>query len=309
MTRFKGNSKRQRRLNRLQQIKDAAVRLGMSNNSIGTTKGEVGMRPTELAPGEHRVLIAKDTALDFPELWLEVWLTGTPFEQKQFAEMFARARCYKAKSPETADLVVFAGGEDVNPALYGEMAHSSVHHSESRDKADLDLYKKCYENGIPMFGVCRGFQFLHVMNGGKLYQDVDHHQGQHQMFDKVGRRTINNISSVHHQMVRPFPDMTVIGHVSRSTKRWTNDNNFLTGPAVDIEAAFYRDTCCLGVQGHPEYRGYAEYTSWCLKMIDKFINENPDLTISDVGRNRRMKPEFMMERELRKAAKISMELN
>ena len=263
------------------------------------------MRPTELAAGEHRVLIAKDTALDFPELWLEVWLTGSGFEQKQFAEMFARARCYKAKSPETADLVVFAGGEDVNPALYGEMAHFSVQHNEARDKADLELYKLCYEQGIPMFGVCRGFQFLHVMNGGKLFQDVDHHQGQHQMFDKIGKRMINNVSSVHHQMVRPMNDMTVIGHVSRSTKRWTSDNTFTSGPSIDIEAAFYRDTCSLGVQGHPEYRGYAEYTCWCLKMLDKFINENPDLMISTEGRNRRMKPEFIMERELKKTKELN----
>src|SRR3546814_14796091 len=64
----------------------------------------------------------------------------------------------------------------------------------------MELFKTCYENGIPMLGVCRGAQFLNVMPGGKLYQDVDNHVGDHPIYDPQNKRVIPNVSSIHHQM-------------------------------------------------------------------------------------------------------------
>src|SRR3546814_7943775 len=39
----------------------------------------------------------------------------------------------------------------------------------------------------------------------------------------------------------------------------------------DIEAFFYRDTCCLGFQGHHEYKGYNAYTLWFTEKIRDYI--------------------------------------
>jgi gamma-glutamyl-gamma-aminobutyrate hydrolase PuuD len=246
------------------------------------------------------VTLQKDTALDFPELWLAVYLTGSQFEQRQFAEMFSRARCYKAKTPEEADLVVFAGGEDVNPVLYGETAHHDTQFNPERDAEDIELYNLCKDNGIPMFGVCRGAQFLAVMNGGKLYQDVDNHNAPHGIFDRINKKYIKQVSSVHHQMVQECPGMDVIAHGHTSQTRWLNDTSYETGPIKDIEAFFFRDTCCIGVQGHPEYRGYAEYTKWCLELIYQYVELNIDLTLQ--GRYRRLSPEFILELFIREKA-------
>ena len=262
-------------------------------SDIGTTTTTPNGSPPLLL-GQHKVVLQKDSVREIPELWLSVYLTGSLFEKKQFAEMFSRARCYNAKTPEEADLVVFAGGADVDPALYGEMPHSTTVHDEERDIQDIRLFNICKTLGIPMFGVCRGAQFLAVMNGFKLYQDVDGHNQSHGMFDRKNKRYVNNVSSVHHQMVISGPGMEVIAHSHQSKNRCYNDHMKSIGGHMDVEAYFIRDMCCLGVQGHPEYRGYGEYTKWCLDLIYDYVELNSYLELS--GKNRRLKAEYVMER-------------
>lgn len=247
------------------------------------------------------VTVLRDTTLQFPELFMEVYVEGE--ELRAFAEMFISARCTKAESAETADLVVFTGGSDVNPEYYGEDCHPRTHFHPARDDADVKLYKTCLENGIPMFGVCRGAQFLHVMNGGKLYQDVDNHVGDHAIFDIRKKIHIPKVSSVHHQMV--IPDRTlgmeIIADTHQATVRELNKTKKITGKMSDVEAFFYPDTCCFGVQGHPEYRGYYHFRQWCLEMIDELICQNPDVEVR--GRFRRLKQDIMAQRDAMQAEK------
>lgn len=245
-------------------------------------------------------VIHRDMLMTVPQLYMEVFVVGDASEEAAFAEMFVRAECFKASSVETADLVVFTGGEDVNPALYGKNRHESTMFHSARDEEDMLIYEKCLKLGIPMFGVCRGAQFLHVMNGGALYQDVDHHNGKHQMYDRRARQVIQNVSSVHHQMCRPNPEggMEILGtSYARSKTRWIDDKVCETGNTDDIEAFWYPDTICFGVQGHPEYRGYSEFTKWTLNMIEHLFVHNPDIALID--RTRRLKPDLIAQRELK----------
>lgn len=67
----------------------------------------------------------------------------------------------------------------------------------------------------------------------------------------------------------------------------------------------YRDTCSIGVQGHPEYQGFPMFTSWFLKLIEECITMNPDLEYPVIGPDdqrgnaKRLKSEILMERDLR----------
>lgn len=243
----------------------------------------------------RRLNVFKGTSHTFPELWLEVYVAGTTYEQQQFAELFVRARCKKANTPEEADLVVFSGGDDVNPGLYGEKPHHTTHFNRSRDEADRLLYELCLSQGIPMLGICRGAQFLHVMQGGKLYQDVDNHTGDHNMYDVIEKRIVVRVSSVHHQMVIENEKMTLVGACSGKSKvRHLNPTMRDEGKNRDVEAFLYRDPCIIGIQGHPEYRGYNEFAKWTLDLLHKTLNENPDLAY--VNRKLRIKPDLLQER-------------
>lgn len=231
---------------------------------------------------QRKVTLLKDHLLTFPSLYFDVYVAGDKYEEAAFAEMFIRADCKKATDPLEADLVVFTGGPDVNPIYYDENPHSTTSWDCKRDEEDVKLYELCYANGIPMLGICRGAQFLHVMQGGKLYQDIDNHTGDHDMYayGKGGQtgRTLK-VSSVHHQCVidSPHLGMVILGDSHGATKRWRNDKDFVEGTMGDIEAFFYPDACIIGIQGHPEYRGYNAFADWTLKVLNDYIIENPDV--------------------------------
>lgn len=253
----------------------------------------------------HTVRLMKDFAIEVPQLWMDVYVEGDRSEQVAFANWLSRSSCHRAHSPDVADVVIFTGGDDVDPQLYGRTRHPQTFIDSNRDKREMELYLYCLENGIPMLGICRGAQFLHVMNGGSLYQHVDGHNGKHQIFDLVRRRHIGPASSVHHQMCRPNPKggMLLIADALQSTERWLDADEKETGRQADIEAFFYRESVCLGFQGHPEYSGYAEYTVWCLEQMNEYLINNPDLEIRN--RYRRVKEDLLKERQLVSAANSS----
>lgn len=256
--------------------------------------------PPNLREGTHKVTIARDSDLVFPQLYLSVYLTGTPGEKAQLASMFVRTGSYNAVCPEDADLVVFSGGSDIDPRLYGEERHDLTDlPNVERDNEYLRLYLQCLEEGIPMFGICGGAQALHIFNGGKLYQDVDGHHGAHHAYDVREAKPLIRISSSHHQLCMDNQEggMEILLTARKSSYRWhSREKRQATGKDPDIEAFFYRDTCAFGVQGHPEYAGYHAFAKWTMDRINELVVCNPDLDWTEKN-VRRMKPELIDIRE------------
>lgn len=143
------------------------------------------------------------------------------------------------------DLVVFTGGEDVDPALYDEAPHKLTHTNPERDIYELGVYYACSKESTPMVGICRGAQFLNVMNGGKLHQHIEDHTISHPMF-VPSLNTSFMVTSTHHQMMRPTDKAIVLAYAS---------NIAFEGDA-EPEVVWYNSTKCLCVQYHPEYMNY-----------------------------------------------------
>jgi putative glutamine amidotransferase len=71
------------------------------------------------------------------------------------------------------DGVLFSGGGDVEPALYGADAHPAVVGvSAERDDVEITLMRWAVNDERPLFGICRGTQVLNVALGGTLYRDL-----------------------------------------------------------------------------------------------------------------------------------------
>ncbi len=72
------------------------------------------------------------------------------------------------------DGILFTGGGDVRPQVYGSQDHPRVHSiDDDRDRVELDLFHWLEQSGKPFLGICRGIQMINVALGGTLYEDIE----------------------------------------------------------------------------------------------------------------------------------------
>jgi putative glutamine amidotransferase len=69
--------------------------------------------------------------------------------------------------------LVLTGGEDVDPARYGQDPHPELGSvNPLRDEAETAALHAALARGIPVLAICRGVQLLNVALGGTLIQDI-----------------------------------------------------------------------------------------------------------------------------------------
>jgi putative glutamine amidotransferase len=75
---------------------------------------------------------------------------------------------------EACDGFVFTGGRpNVHPSHYGvEPTDKHGTFDPDRDAVTLPLIRECVAKGVPVFGICRGFQEINVAFGGSLHPEI-----------------------------------------------------------------------------------------------------------------------------------------
>jgi hypothetical protein len=151
------------------------------------------------------------------------------------------------------DILVFPGGADIDPGLYGETALTGTHVYPHADQRDKKLFNRWGQNSdVLKVGICRGAQFLNVMGGGAMWQDVDGHKGNHMATDLFFTKNDLMVTSTHHQMMIPnrqTGDVLCIAHQARSFKSAKDRPK----PEFDTEVVWYDHIRSLCFQPHPEY--------------------------------------------------------
>ncbi len=157
------------------------------------------------------------------------------------------------------DGLVFPGGPDIQPALYGKEVESGCGKPDRmRDAFELPLLKSALEAGKPLFCICRGMQLLNVALGGTLYQDIKPRQKcRHSDFWHRATATHSveldtdslvsgilgsdtaSVNSIHHQAVDDLGKGLWVAAAS--------PDGF--PEALEIEEYPF----CLAVQWHPEH--------------------------------------------------------
>lgn len=71
------------------------------------------------------------------------------------------------------DGLLFTGGQDVDPALYGqEPSERCGSLCPERDRLESALLPLALERDLPVLGICRGLQLFNAVLGGTLWQDL-----------------------------------------------------------------------------------------------------------------------------------------
>jgi putative glutamine amidotransferase len=157
--------------------------------------------------------------------------------------------------------LVLTGGEDVDPARYGETRHEKVRSvNPARDATEAVLVEEARARGMPVLAICRGIQILNVALGGTLVQDIPSQCETTIDHDDAGARTSRThdveiesgsliakavgaervaVNSFHHQSVKQ------VAEGMRVTARSPD------GVIEGIESTD-EDWWVMGVQWHPE---------------------------------------------------------
>lgn len=113
------------------------------------------------------------------------------------------------------DGVLFTGGGDISPEMYGQPDHSSIEGIDpDRDQVELMMITQAIQKGLPLMGICRGLQIINVALGGDLYADILEQHAQplkHQYYpDYPGEYLAHEVSIEQASMlVKVFPDARV----------------------------------------------------------------------------------------------------
>lgn len=170
----------------------------------------------------------------------------------------------RAAAFASMDGLLLSGGADVDPSRYARPAQGATDVEPGRDALEAEAWAASQARGVPVLGICRGFQAINVFSGGTLLQHVDGHMGASWghgvagthplrvapgtrlariLFPTNARGGVLEVNTYHHQAVRAA-DLAP-GLVASA---WANS------PAGDLveglEAADGRFV--IGVQTHPE---------------------------------------------------------
>lgn len=185
---------------------------------------------------------------------------------------------------EDAQIVVFNGGEDIHPQVYKEtiIPHAGVDWLDTdRDELEIAAYKKCRSDQFK-FGICRGGQLLNIMNGGRLWQDVNNHGRAHDITDLKTGETVWSSSVHHQQFILPTKGAEVVATAQIATRKlghsprgalieWDRTYGGSSKFNDDPEIVWFPKDRALAIQGHPEYTGYSKFTEYCFQLIERYF--------------------------------------
>jgi putative glutamine amidotransferase len=176
---------------------------------------------------------------------------------------------------ELVDAIFLPGSpSNVAPTHYGAAAYDPPLPSDPhRDDLSLPLIRAAIARGVPILGVCRGFQEMNVALGGSLHQKVYEQPGHFDHREDATRSIDEQYGPAHEVALTPGGLLAGLA----GTDRWTV--NSLHGQGIDrlaasavieaqaddglVEAFRVKDApgFAVAVQWHPEWRFWQDRLS------------------------------------------------
>lgn len=166
------------------------------------------------------------------------------------------------------DGLVFTGSpSNVEPRHYsGPASAPGTLHDPARDATTLPLIRKAVASGMPVFGICRGFQEMNVAFGGTLHQKVHEVEGKMNHREDESRELEVQYGPAHEVALEPRGLLHRISGQDRITVNSLHSQGIdRLGEGLSIEArapdglveAFRVQSAqsfAVAVQWHPEWK-------------------------------------------------------
>ena len=180
----------------------------------------------------------------------------------------------KKRNVDEFNLIIFTGGEDINPRYYGQdNTHSS--YNDMRDDIETSILRRCLDFQIKILGVCRGHQLINAYLGGDMVQDIyldtnEYHESDHKLNFISSNSLIRylydgkTVNSMHHQgVVRPGKNLKATSNYKGIIESCESSNIFT-------------------VQFHPEFMGDENFFN-----AVKLWVEDRDALIEKLSKNKK----------------------
>lgn len=162
--------------------------------------------------------------------------------------------------------MILQGGSDVCPSWYNQENRNAKQVQRHRDLFEMALVKQCYDQNIPILGLCRGMQLINVVLGGTLHQElpedrfqkhIDHQdddfdefslEDMKECFHDVDLQEGHVLSSIYNkpQLVVNSYHHQGINKLAQELQEEARSSDGL------IEAYSLKEKGILGLQWHPE---------------------------------------------------------
>ena len=166
------------------------------------------------------------------------------------------------------DGVMFTGSpSNVEPHHYsGAPSDPGTLHDPARDATTLPLIRKAVASGVPVLGICRGFQEMNVAFGGTLHQKVHEVEGRRDHREDPTLELDVQYGPAHEVILEPRGSLYGLAGKDRITVNSLHSQGIdRLGEGLSVEArapdglveAFRVDrakTFAIAVQWHPEWK-------------------------------------------------------
>lgn len=140
----------------------------------------------------------------------------------------------------SAELLILTGGGSVKSEYFNSPHNDYV--QDKRDFLEQELFRLATKNNIPILAICRGFQYVNGLLGGKITRPEKLHaqrpiREDHEVQMKAGIIQVNNFHN----------DVIFENDLAKNLFVVAKDE-----PNSIIEAFYSKDLKILGLQWHPE---------------------------------------------------------
>lgn len=168
--------------------------------------------------------------------------------------------------------IIFSGGGDIQPSLWGGKSLTHHFYQEERDDLEAKLLQFALKRNIPVLGICRGAQMINVLLGGYLVQDLNQNSLKRLNHVKSTHRLIWEKNSKFPLPLRKKISVNSFHNQGFSLRELSPQlQSFAYTEDGIVEGFYHKKKHCIGILWHPERK--SPHPEFCDSIIKFWLRQ------------------------------------